>query len=245
MSDFNALKVAFLPQRCMYCGEVVEFDKCLCDNCKTLPKIEDPVCTKCGLGKEFCCCDSIRQNVEYKGVVAPFYYEGQISKAILRLKGGPIKSLAKTYAPLMAQCVKKYYADIRFDCVTFIPMSKRDERRRGFNQARLLAELVAKECHLPVEDLLVKAFKTEKQKGTAGVEERFANMYAVFDLKEGANVDGKTILLVDDTKTTGATLSSGALTLNAYGAKAVYATAIAAVKMKEKPKGNKSEENEQ
>ena len=61
-------------------------------------------------------------------------------------------------------------------------------------------------------------------------ENRYVNMYNAFDLAENADVADKTILLIDDVKTTGATLSSAALTLKAYGAKAVYCAVFAIVK---------------
>ena len=108
-------------------------------------------------------------------------------------------------------------------------MRKYDEKYRGFNQSKLLAEKVADICSLKCEDLLIKKRKTKMQKRQSA-KNRYVNMYNAFDLAENAEIKDKTILIIDDVKTTGATLSSASLTLKAYGAKEVYCAVLAIVK---------------
>lgn len=228
----NILKrmmLAVFPKRCRICGEVIEFDCEICDNCVELPEIKPPICLKCGCTKNECVCKKHKRNVEYKAVIAPFYYENQIQKGILNFKMHGMPFLAKSFGNYISDTVSKYYELISFDAITYVPMCKSDERNREFNQARLLAEVVSEKCNIPLSALLVKKRKTKKQKRQAA-NERFINMYGAFDLADNADVAGKIILLVDDVKTTGATLSSAALTLKAYGAKAVYCAAAAIVK---------------
>lgn len=140
-----------------------------------------------------------------------------------------LQHLTKAQGAEIAKTVNSLYELVKFDCVTYIPMRNYDEKYRGFNQSALLAKEVSRICGLDCAGLLVKKRKTKMQK-RQGAESRYVNMYNAFDLAKKAEVAGKTILLIDDVKTTGATLSSAALTLKAYGAKAVYCAVFAIVK---------------
>lgn len=223
------LKIVLFTKRCDMCGEVVCFDESLCKECCTLPEIEEPVCPKCGCSKKECKCKKHQKEVEYKSVVAPFYYEGSVSRGILNMKMREMPKLVGFQGKCVSDTVKKHYNDIDFDFITFVPMRRTDIAERGYNQAELLADTVSKECDIPLKDILIKKRKTKVQKRQRA-SERFANMYNAFDLKKDADVIGKTILLIDDVKTTGATLTSIALTLKAYGARSVYCAVIAIVK---------------
>lgn len=226
---FKMLLTAVFPKRCSICGEIIEFDKNICSECTELPEVELPVCLKCGCSKAECVCSRHKRSVEYKAVIAPFYYEKQIQKGILNFKMHSMPFLAEGYGKYISNAVNEYYSLIDFDYVTYIPMLKGDERRREYNQSKLLADIVSEECELPLASLLFKKRKTKNQKRQSA-KDRFINMYNAFDLVAGADVKGKTILLIDDVKTTGATLSSAALTLKAYGAANVYCAVLAIVK---------------
>lgn len=229
MNDlFESLKIALFPKRCKFCGEIIEFDKDVCESCeKSLPRIETPLCLKCGCSKKDCICDKTKHHVmQYKSVIAPFYYDGNIKKGIYNFKMNAMPKLANYYGVEIANKVKEYYALIDFDYVTFIPMRKSDLIKREFNQAELLAKVVSKECNIPLKKLIVKNRKTKKQK-TQSAKQRFSNMYDAFSINKNVNVDNTKILLIDDVKTTGATLSSAANILKAYGAKEVYCATFA------------------
>lgn len=215
--------------RCAICGEVVEFDTELCVECAAAKHIEQPVCLRCGASKKECICKRQRRVPEYKAVCAPYYYEGSIEKAVRNLKTQEIPKLATAQAREIALAVRRNYKDVAFDFVTFVPMRPAAERRRGFNQAELLAREVACLMDLPCKAVVYKKRNTKMQKRQSGAD-RFINMYNAFEPLKNADFDGKTILLVDDVKTTGSTLSSVSLTLNAYGAKAVYCATFAIVK---------------
>ncbi|MDE6413608.1 MAG: hypothetical protein K2K42_06970 [Eubacterium sp.] len=223
------LKIALFTKRCDFCGEVVCFDEALCAECRSLARISEPICPKCGCSKQDCKCRKYQKETEYKAVVAPFYYEGSVSRAILNMKMNEMPKLIKEQGKWVVDAVKKHYEEIDFDFVAFVPMRKEDIAKRGYNQAKLLAEIVSKECNIPIKDVLLKKRKTKMQKRQKA-NERFANMYNAFDVKDSADVYGKNILLIDDVKTTGATLTSIALTLKAYGASSVYCAVIAIVK---------------
>lgn len=223
------IKLAFFPKRCEICGSVICLDEVRCEACESLKYIEEPVCLKCGHSKDACVCKRQKRETEYKAVIAPYYYGGSVANGILNLKMNEMPKLSQAHGREIAGAIKKYYGDIAFDFVTFVPMYKSDESARGFNQARLLAEVVSKECEIPLRDMLIKKRKTKMQK-RQGATDRFVNMYGVFELKEDEDVSGANILLIDDVKTSGSTLTSVSLTLKAYGAKSVYCAVTAIVK---------------
>ncbi len=223
------LKIVLFTKRCDMCGEVVCFDQDFCEQCCLLSEIAEPLCSKCGCSKQECKCKKHQKEVEYKAVVAPFYYEGSVTRAILNMKMNEMPKLVDYQGKCVADAVKKYYDAVEFDFVTFVPMRKEDKAARGYNQAELLADVVSKECNIPLKDILIKKRKTKVQKRQKA-SERFANMYNAFDVGKNADLFGKKILLIDDVKTTGATLTSIALTLKAYGASSVYCAVVAIVK---------------
>lgn len=226
---FGALKLMLFPKRCALCGNVIEFDSYICDDCRHASRPEMPVCIKCGCSKAECICKKSPKKPEYKAVIAPFYYENSVSRGILNMKMNDMPRLAAGQGKEISKAVKKLYELIEFDCVTYIPMSFYSEKYRGYNQSELLAREVSARCGIRLERLLVKKRKTKLQK-RQNAQNRFVNMYNAFDLAENADLSGKTILLIDDVKTTGATLSSASLTLKAHGAKAVYCAVTAIVK---------------
>lgn len=226
---FESIKLAFFPKRCEICGSVICLDEARCEECENLKYIDEPICLKCGCSKDDCVCKRRKRETEYKAVIAPFYYGGSVANGILNLKMNEMPKLARAHGREIANAVKKHYGDIDFDLVTFVPMHKKNEAARGFNQARLLAEIVSDECGIPLKDVLIKKHKTKMQK-RQGAADRFVNMYGVFELKDNESVSGANILLIDDVKTTGSTLTSVALTLKAYGAKSVYCAVTAIVK---------------
>lgn len=234
---FKLLKIAFFPRRCQLCGNVVAFDVELCDECKRLKMIEPPLCLRCGANRKDCTCKKHgkQREVEYKAVVAPYYYEGTVAEGVLHFKMNNMPFLAEKQGKAIAYAVNQYYELIDFDFVTFIPMLKRDEINREFNQSRLLAEVVSKQCDIPLVDALVKTKKTKKQK-RQNARDRFANVYNAYKVRGGVDVKDAKILLIDDVKTTGSTLTSAAMTLKAYGAKSVHCATFAVRKYDNKTK---------
>lgn len=223
---------AVFPRRCVYCGEVIVPERRICADCETnLPRIAAPICPFCGHEKADCVCKQKKH--KYKAICAPFYYEDAIVQAIHRLKFENKDFLAAPFALDMAACVRRAYADVSFDTVTFVPFTKRQLRVREWNPSEALARELAEQLHLPLEALLVKLYETKTQHDLAA-EARTGNVFGVFDVPDPHAVAGKTILLVDDIKTTGATLHECAKMLMLSDAKAVYACSLAITKHNKK-----------
>lgn len=220
------LSNAIFTNRCEFCGEVIELDEIICSKCKRLPSIKEPRCKYCGVQKEICRCKHHKN--EFKDIVAPYYYADSVTTAVNRFKSSDMPFLSTRLAKDMANCILEKYSDIAFDVITFVPMSKRAERSRGYNQSQLLATEIGKRLNIEVKPLIKKIIDTEPQKEQTA-KQRKVNLFGAFDVIDKDYVNDKTILLIDDVKTTGSTLNECAKMLNIYGAKAVYVAALAVV----------------
>ncbi len=209
------------PRRCPVCGKVLPFGKAHC-GCHSLQnrRVQDPACEHCGAGKDRCTC-SLPGELKLDHIAAPFYYTGKARDDLLELKFRGEKHHAKQLGREMAVCFAQRFADVQPDIVTFVPLSRAGERRRGFNQSALLAGQVASLLFLPCASLLQKTRETEAQH-TLGEQARKTNLTSAFALRPNVRVQSKTVLLIDDIKTTGATLSECARVLLENGAAAVY-----------------------
>ena len=236
------LLYALYPRRCSLCGEVVALDEELCGECLGAEMIEGELCRVCGNPKKECSCTKKTKIPEYKAFIAPYYYENSISAGANRFKDYGFPELSEAMGEKLSQQIENYYNKIEFDCITFVPLTKKKLRKRGYNQAQLLADEVSKHINIPSAKLLSKIRSTPQQKRISA-NQRKVNLRGAFDLAEGADVDDKTILLIDDIKTTGSTLNECAFVLNAYGAKAVYAASFCMTKSrKQKRKENAKDE---
>lgn len=234
LSALNTFSKALFPNRCELCGEVIELDKKLCDNCLDAPVISDPLCKFCGCSEADCTCKKHKN--EYKRIVAPYYYRDVIVSAIHRFKDDEMPFLSNKLAKDMYDCVLREYSDIEFDLITYVPLRKLKQQKRGFNQSALLAERISKLMNVPVSPLLVKTRYTGIQHHKTAAE-RKAAAFGSYDVakKYKNELEGKNILLIDDVKTTGSTLNECAKMLKIYSAKSVYC-AVAAITCQDKNK---------
>lgn len=213
------------PKRCALCGEVIALDENLCDECRRTKHISGDICEKCGREKHHCMCKKQKFSPSYKAFCAPYYFDGSMMNGVYRLKNSGFYELAPAMAEEIVLTVQQRLKDASFDYVCSVPMRRFRQRQRGYNQSELLAKEVAQLLQIPYAAPLVKIKNTKSQR-LSGARERRVNLYGVFDVKQGADVENKTFLIVDDVKTTGSTLSECAATLRGNGAKAVYAAAF-------------------
>lgn len=227
MSVLRSILELFYPQRCVFCGDVLPFGKerQVCSRCVgRLPLVEPPVCIVCGQSMSLCRCGGKEQGVE--GMIAPFYYSGLVRQSLHRFKFRGCREYAGLYADAMLRCVERCYAHRTFHVVTFVPMSPDREKRRGYNQAELLARELAERMGLPCRPLLQKVRRTGEQHGLRYAD-RQHNLLDAYRVTDDSLTEGAAVLLVDDVKTTGATLRECALTLRRGGARSVYAVCFA------------------
>lgn len=233
MSDFadaaKKLSYVFVPRRCELCGEIVELDELMCDDCKRLMPISSPRCMQCGCSKDDCSCKKHKN--EYKQLAGVYYYEGSIVRAVHNFKDLNMPFLSKRFACDMLKVIDECYSDIAFDYVTFVPLRSFKEHKRGYNQSQLIAEHISKSMNVQMLPILQKIRYTGVQHKKSE-QQRKADIFGAYDVKGKFrnSIENKIILLVDDVKTTGSTLCECAKMLNIYGAKEVYAISFALTK---------------
>ena len=202
------------PPRCPFCRRLLtERHALLCPDCqRTLPWLEG---------------DSARRTGEFFGVcVSPLAYRGRVPDSVHRYKFPGTPSYAGAYGLLIAQCVRDNRA-APLDLVTWVPLSPKRKRKRGFDQAEALARAAAQELGLPVRGTLEKFRNNGPQSHLHEASERRANVLGAYRLREGAEPAGLRILLVDDVVTSGATLSECARLLRSAGAAEVLCATLA------------------
>lgn len=159
-------------------------------------------------------------------VYAPYFYEGVVREAILRIKFGRRADLALPLAERQAAFLRAAGRGADIDAVCPVPGARRQWGEHVNLVPRLLARTLGRELDRPVLDALEKTRQTAKQKTLSG-EERRKNLEGAFAVRANVPVRGKRILLVDDVVTTGATLSACAGALRAAGAAGCIGVGIA------------------
>ncbi len=210
----NRLLGLIYPPKCPYCSAALKFDMTECLVCRAkfpeTPRIE-PLVTG-----EIC--------------VAPFTYNTVIKKAIAQYKFRGKKFNTHSFASALAGSIKNVYSkDMSFELITCVPMSPDRKKKRGYNQAELVAKMTA--------DILGKKFvqvlyrdSGAKEQHLKSYENRIKDEDNTFHIIAPELVRGKNILLIDDVMTTGTTLSRCSSILKENGAERVFCGAIAIVK---------------
>lgn len=216
-----ALADLFYPQRCVGCER--RSSDVLCRACfEGLPRVDPPVCGRCGLPTAFATfvCEECK-NVDFgfESARAPLKYDGVGKGIVHALKyRGYTRVVERLAVPLMLQALE----DDCFDAVVPVPLHRSRLRKRGFNQAELLARGVAGKINATVSDTLEVVRSTRDQVELSAAQRR-ANVAGAYSARKP--IRGK-VLLVDDVFTTGATMSACAATLVRAGAREVHALSL-------------------
>jgi len=152
-------------------------------------------------------------------------YEGPLRNLIHLFKYAKVETLA---LPLTRFLIRAMPLDQRFDLVIAMPMHWRKRWERGFNQAALLAQPLAKHYGLKLATNLRRKRYTKSQAGLTEAQ-RQQNLKNSFCVRRAGQIAGKRVLLVDDVLTTGATLRAAASALKSAGAAHVSALTLARV----------------
>lgn len=201
----------FMPRRCPFCGAMAD-KELLCEKCrKTLPFRGEHAVE----AESFARC------------AAPLYYEGPVRRAILDFKFKRKMGSVSCFGMLMAQCAAEHFSG-EFDAITWVPVSKKRLKKRGFDQARYLTASLCVDWHTEPLETLRKVVDNPAQSSIESPEERRANVLGVYEAVEPQRFAGRRLLLIDDIRTTGATLSECVRVLKEAGAKDVLCLTLAA-----------------
>ena len=200
------------PRRCIVCRRFLDREPgLLCPACReSLPPPEP--------GK--------KRGEFYDKCVSVCSYEDRFRTSFLRFKFGGCAFYAEAYGPLLAEAIREAYEGA-FDLVTYVPVSRRRRRRRGYDQTRLLAEAACRALGISAETTVRKVRHNPPQSGFSTLSQRRANVINAFQVTDPAAVAGKRVLLIDDVLTTGATLTEVSRILRTAGADKVVCATLA------------------
>lgn len=201
------------PPRCVFCRRL-------------LNDSERGVCAACRKSVQIAAGHENRRDI--KGIemcVSPLRYEAEVRQSLLRYKFSGLSGYCETYSEFMNRAVSE--SGISYDFITWVPLSRKRLRKRGYDQAFLLAECLSKITGKPCVRTLNKTVNNKPQSSTGNAKERRANAADVYSAADASCVAGKTVLLVDDIVTTGSTLEECARILHEAGCDRVYAATVA------------------
>lgn len=202
------------PPKCIFCGRLLrDGESGWCGPCQEgLPWIgeDEP---------EKACAPAAR-------CAAPLWYRDDVRESFHRYKFEGRDFYAPVYGKLMAQCVQDRLG-LDFDLICWAPLSGKRLKRRGYDQAELLARVLAETLDRPIVPALRKMRDTVEQSSLDSVDARAQNAAGAYECVDPAAVEGKRVLLVDDIITTGSTLSSCTRVLLDAGAGEVWAAVFA------------------
>ncbi len=176
-------------------------------------------------------CEHCRKNTPVQYFFSPFIYQDETVRTLVQaLKYERIRSLDAWFAAALADYLRYFQIIIPADTLLIpIPLHRRRLRSRGFNQSELIARELAKRLGILVaHDILIKKSATAPQADLPR-RERLTNIVGSFSLAEdaGETLRGKTIIILDDVRTTGATITEAARILKKSGARRVWAITVA------------------
>ena len=206
---WRAILSFFLPSRCPFCGDLVEKEGEYCAECKE----RRPICHRY----------TLTPNAKRKDLMclrAAYYYGGSARRATMSLKFRNHHSAAAEFAEALAG-LEQVSGLSGADYVTSVPLSRKRLAQRGYNQSELIARQYATYQGLPYREVLEKHTHTAKQSLLLGARARAANIRDCYRVLDTADVNKKTIVLIDDVYTTGATMRECARTLRHAGASCV------------------------
>jgi len=209
---FEKILNLLFPPKCPFCAKILDVPG-ICNTCEQeLPWIKDE--------------EVVVKKLEGIRCAAPLWYQEQVRETLLRFKFQGNSAIAGPLGEVIARCAAEQFGG-EFDIVTWVPVSKRRLRKRGYDQTELLAQSVCLKWNIRPTKMLRKAVDNPPQSGLRDASARRANVLGVYEAVNEEQIHGKRVLLIDDIYTTGATLTECVRVLKEAGAADVVCVAAA------------------
>ncbi|HTY20723.1 MAG TPA: ComF family protein [Geobacteraceae bacterium] len=224
------------PPRCHFCKVYIAYagDIHLCNKCMEACRlIASPLCNRCGIpfvtdaGEDHLCGACIDRPPRFTAARAAALFEGPVRELVHRLKYKGRVQLRRPLGLLAVRQLAPFAADSSADLIIPVPLHVKRLRQRGFNQAILLGEILAREWRLPLMRRNLRRTRWTEPQINLSAAERIANVRGAFSVSKPELVRDKKVLLVDDVYTTGSTVSECTKVLLRAGAEEVFIVTIA------------------
>ncbi len=225
LNFLNPILDLFLPKLCFGCQKPGSY---LCPSCyKSIIFTTTPLCPICEKPSPFGYTHpGCKTSLSIDGMFVLGDYSGILRKMIHYLKYRNVFSLTDT---LVAILLEHYPIELpNFDLIIPIPLHPKRLKERGYNQAEILGKLFCQKKSLSFSNqILIRHRQTPAQMTIRNLKERRKNIIGAFSYTQKIAIAGKTIALVDDVATTGATIFEAAKVLKRNGAKTVWGIVLA------------------
>jgi ComF family protein len=218
------------PPICYGCDSEVEAGL-VCEACRLdLFTHELAVCPKCGrpCTRTAETCGQCKEEFSLSRVRGLGLYVPPFDKLIHAFKYSGKTKVGELLGQALAALVRQDEVLSAADAVCPIPLHPARLRERGYNQSLLLAAAISMSTGIPLAEFLARTKNTATQTLKTSPAARLKNLAGAFRLRPDVGVSGKTVLLVDDVMTTGATLDQAARELLKGGAATVLGVVVAA-----------------
>ncbi|MBO5292324.1 MAG: ComF family protein [Lachnospiraceae bacterium] len=222
---------AVFPRRCPVCDEILGTDGIrVCPGCREAFQIlREPICRRCGKpikdAEEEYCSDCLKRRHEFDQGAALYEY-ASVRESIYRFKYMGRQEYKEFYGEEISRYLGRQIREWNADLLLPVPIHAARMRKRGYNQAELLAEEIGRRLSIPVmKKTAWRVRKTVPQKGL-NVSERQNNLKKAFKIRQN-DVKLKTIIIIDDIYTTGSTIDALAGECRRAGAEKVYFVVLA------------------
>lgn len=209
------------------CGGCAKFGERWCTECdKSILRLTEPICPLCGSPHPgLRLCDTCSAHPPPYTLLRSYgLYQGSLRHAIIQLKYRNNVGMAE----ILAEYLLRLYniLEMQIDVITAVPLSAQRIRRRGYNQAGLIAYVLALAINKPYRSNLLTRTRDTASQVNLKLQERRRNVEGAFQSHSSA-VKGKKVLIIDDVITTGATMHACSLALIEGGASSVCALTAA------------------
>ncbi len=223
------------PPSCLHCGQDIPAEAGeFCAACRAGIFVDPfPTCPRCGatVGPYASLpsgCPSCRsERFAFETVLRLGEYEGIWRDLVLRLKHRSCEFLAEKVGLLWAEARRAQFAALRLDAVVPVPLHWLRRLQRGYNQSAALAWGLARGLNLPLQLRGLRRLRNTPRQALQSPGERRVNVRGAFGVEAGAAWAGRSLLLVDDVLTTGATADEAARALRAAGAARIVVAVVA------------------
>ena len=223
------------PRCCIGCGTTgPETYRYICWDCwSAAMRVEPPFCDLCGdpvagaVDHNFICYACSAEKPSYDGARSAARYDGVVGEALRQLKYRNAIWLAPDLAAVLRNCLDAEYQGRTFDVVVPVPLYRVRRRERGFNQAAVLAHALAAGLRCRSIPATLRRIRPTATQTNLTAPQRLSNVQNAFESKRGKQLSGKSVLLIDDVMTTGATVNACAKALKKGGAASVYVLTVA------------------
>ena len=205
ISFWSSLLDLISPRTCVVCGQRLSVsEETICSKCNLhLPRTgfqQDPY--------ENIMAKMFWGQVPIERATALFYYEphAETANILYEMKYKNHPEIGEVMGRLMARELQMSNFFEGIDGIIPVPLAKKRQRQRGYNQSHELAKGISEITGLPIYNKVVRRTVFEGSQTSLGRWERNENVEQVFELKDAPTVQGKHLLIVDDVVTTGATI---------------------------------------